>query len=374
MATIKTRGAILREQPGKFEIVELDLDEPRQGELLIKMAASGLCHTEASIAAGHMGIGHFPMCVGHEGAGVVEMVGPHTPGWEVGDHVVLSCLPQCGRCKMCATGHGNLCDLAQHLMLGSRFDDPQSWRMSLDGKPVGQWCGVSTFSEYTTVGVVSAVKIDKAIPLDKACLVGCGVNTGWGSGFNMAQPVPGDTVIVMGIGGIGAFALQGARHGGATNVIAVDPVEFKRSKALEIGATHTAADMTEATEIARNLTNGQGAAATIVTVGTLEPEHITEAFDSVAKRGTVVLTALGDSSHIGLPISPFELTLYQKRIQGSMFGGVSPMWDVTKMLDMYKAGQLKLDEIITRTYSLDELDQGYADMHAGLNIRGVIIY
>lgn len=372
--TIRTRSAILREQPGAFEIVELDLELPRQGELLIKMAASGLCHSDDSMANGHMGVEMFPMCAGHEGAGVVEQVGPHTPGWEVGDHVVLSCLPQCGRCKQCSTGHGALCDMNASLTLGCRFDDTESWRMSLDGSPVGQWCGVSTFSEYTTVGVTSAVKIDPTISLEAACLVGCGVNTGWGSGFNLAEPQPGDTAIVMGFGGVGAFAMQGLLHGGATNVIVVDPVEFKRESAMTLGATHVASTMHEATDLARSLTNGQGADSCVITVGVLKPEHVAEGLAAVAKRGTVVVTALGDSKDVGLPISAYELSLSQKRLQGSMFGGVAPMWDITKMLTMYQAGQLKLDEIITRRYKLDELQQGYADMNAGLNIRGVIVY
>lgn len=371
---MKTKGAILREQPGKFEIVELDLEEPRQGEIMVKMAASGLCHSDDSMATGHMGVGKFPMCAGHEGSAVVVQVGPHTPGWDEGDHVVLSCLTSCGRCKYCATGRGNLCELNATLLLGSRFDDPTSYRMRLDGETVGQWCGVSTFSEYSTVAVTSAVKIDKGIPLDKACLVGCGVNTGWGSAYNMAQPKPGHTVIVMGIGGIGAFALQGAAHGGATNVIAVDPVEFKREKSMELGATHTASDMKEATELAQSLTNGQGADSCIITVGILKMEHIAEATAAIAKAGTVVVTALGDSTDVGVPINIFEFTLFQKRLQGSMFGGVSPMSDITKMLDMYQAGQLKLDEIITRTYKLDDIHQGYDDMREGKNIRGVIVY
>jgi S-(hydroxymethyl)glutathione dehydrogenase/alcohol dehydrogenase len=371
---MKTRGAVLREQPGKFEILELDLEEPRQGELMVKMAASGLCHSDDSMATGHMGVGKLPMCAGHEGSAVVTQVGPNTPGWSVGDHVVLSCLTSCGRCSYCAAGMGNLCDLNATLLLGSRFDDPTSYRMSLDGEPVGQWCGVSTFSEYSTVAVTSAVKIDPSIPLDKACLVGCGVNTGWGSGFNMAHPKPGHTVIVMGIGGIGAFALQGAAHGGATNVIAVDPVQFKREKAMEIGATHAASSIEEATELAQSLTNGQGADSAIITVGILEMEHIAQAAAAIRKAGTVVVTALGDSAEVGVPLNMFEFTLFQKRLQGSMFGGVSPMGDITKMLTMYQAGQLKLDEIITTTYALDDIHQGYADMHAGKNIRGVIVY
>lgn len=275
---------------------------------------------------------------------------------------------------MCQTGQGNLCDLSASLMLGSRFDDPTSFRMSLNGQSVGQWCGVSTFSEYSTVGLTSAVKIDPDLPLDKACLVGCGVHTGWGSAVNMAQPKPGHTVIIMGIGGIGAFAVQGARHAGATNVIAVDPLTFKQEAAQDLGATHACSNMDEATALAKNLTDGQGADSAVITVGVLEQEHVAQAFAAIRKGGTVVVTALGDITEIGIPVGLGELTLWQKRLQGSMFGGVAPIYDTKKMLDMYAAGQLKLDEVITTTYTLDEVNQGYQDMLDGKNVRGVIVY
>jgi NDMA-dependent alcohol dehydrogenase len=371
---MRTRGAILREVPGTYEVVELELEEPRQGEIMVKVVASGMCHSDDHIATGDLPSETLPMCSGHEGAGVVVQVGPNTPGWQEGDHVVLSCLPSCGRCRWCATGMGNLCDLNATLLRGARFDDPDSFRMSLDGVPVGQWCGISTFSEYTTVGVTSAVKIDPSIPLETACLVGCGVNTGWGSAVNIAQVQPGDTVVVMGIGGVGAFALQGALHAGASNVIAVDPLAFKRDMATRLGATHAVADMDEATEVAQSLTGGQGADHAIITVGVLEPDHVRQAFASIRKAGSCVVTSLGPSTDFGIPISAFELTLYQKRLLGSMFGGVAPMRDIVKMLDMYTAGQLKLDEIITTTYSLEQVNEGYADMHAGKNVRGVITF
>jgi S-(hydroxymethyl)glutathione dehydrogenase/alcohol dehydrogenase len=371
---MRTRGAILREVPGTYEVVELELEEPRQGEIMVKVVASGMCHSDDHIATGDLPSETLPMCSGHEGAGVVVQVGPHTPGWQEGDHVVLSCLPSCGRCRWCATGMGNLCDLNATLLRGARFDDPDSFRMSLDGVPVGQWCGISTFSEYTTVGVTSAVKIDPSIPLETACLVGCGVNTGWGSAVNIAQVQPGDTVVIMGIGGVGAFALQGALHAGASNVIAVDPLAFKRGMATRLGATHTVADMDEATEVARSVTDGQGADSAIITVGVLDPDHVRQAFAAIRKAGSCVVTSLGPSTDVGIPISLFELTLYQKRLLGSMFGGVAPMRDIVKMLDMYTAGQLKLDEIITTSYTLDEVNQGYADMHAGRNVRGVITF
>ncbi|MGO9912952.1 MAG: zinc-binding dehydrogenase, partial [Acidimicrobiales bacterium] len=228
------------------------------------------------------------------------------------------------------------------------------------------------FAEHTTVHVNSAVKVDADLPLERLCLLGCGVGTGWGSAVNSAQVGPSDTVIVMGIGGIGINAVQGAAHAGATNVIAVDPVAFKRDQALKLGATHAFADIAEAEAYAKSVTNGQGADSAIVTVGIVHGEHIAQAFSAIRKAGTVVVTGIAPITEIGIPVSIVELTMYQKRIQGSLFGGSSPMYDIPRQVQLYRDGKLKLDELVTREYSLDEVAQGYEDMHAGANIRGII--
>jgi NDMA-dependent alcohol dehydrogenase len=372
---MQTRGAVIRSAPGHYEVVDLELDDPWQGELQVKLTASGLCHSDDHVATGDIPVGVYPFCGGHEGAGVVEKVGPNTQGFEVGDHVIFSFLPGCGKCRWCASGMQNLCDLGAGLLSGARTSDPTSFRMHLDdGSNVGQMCGISTFAEHTTVSVDSAVRIDKDLPLDKVCLLGCGVGTGWGSAVNSAQVRPGDTVIVMGIGGIGINAVQGAAHAGATNVVAVDPVAFKREKALELGATHAFEDIAEADAFAKSVTNGQGADSAIVTIGVVKGEHVGQAFSAIRKAGTVVVTGLGDITEVGLPVSLAELTLFQKRIQGSLFGASSPSADILRQAQMYRDGKLKLDELITREYSLDEVAKGYEDMHAGKNIRGLIRY
>jgi S-(hydroxymethyl)glutathione dehydrogenase/alcohol dehydrogenase len=320
-------------------------------------------------------MGHYPMCGGHEGSGVVTAVGANTKGFQEGDHVVFSFLPACGRCRWCASGMSYLCDLGAGLLVGARFDDPESFRFSLpDGTAVGQMCGLGTFAGVTTVNAESAVKIPDDIPLDVACLTGCGVGTGWGSAVNAAGVEPGDTVIVMGIGGIGINAVQGAAHAGASNVIAVDPLAFKREKAQELGATHAFESIDEAADFARSVTNGQGADKAVVTVGVTTGEHVSQAFSSIRKAGTVVVTGLGNIQDVGLPISIGELTLFAKEIKGAMFGDSNPHTDILRMLRLYQEGNLKLDELVTKRYTLDEINQGYEDMHAGKNIRGVIVY
>jgi NDMA-dependent alcohol dehydrogenase len=371
---ITTRAAVIRKAPGTYETVEIELDDPRQGEVTVKLAASGLCHSDDHVATGDIPVGKYPYCGGHEGAGVITAVGPHTPGYEVGDHVVFSFVPACGRCPACTRGMFNLCDTGANALVGSRPDDPTSFRMHLDGEDVGQQCGISTFSEYTTASVDSVVKIDKEIPLKSAALVGCGVPTGWGSAVKAAEVRPGDTVIVMGVGGIGINAVQGAKHAGATTIIAVDPVAFKREKAQEFGATHTFEGIEEATAYAQSITNGQGADSCIVTIGVVRGEHAAQALAAIRKAGTAVITGLGDITEIGVPMSLADLTLMQKRLQGAIFGGLSPRADIPNLLRMYQAGQLKLDELVTKEYTLDQVAEAYEDMHAGKNIRGVVVF
>jgi NDMA-dependent alcohol dehydrogenase len=359
----------------RFEVVDIELDEPGQDELLVRMVAAGLCHSDDHMLTGDVPPRMYPFCVGHEGAGIVEQVGRDTLGYEVGDHVVFTFIPVCGRCRWCAVGLQNLCDLGKYVRTGTRPDDSGTFRMHLpDGTDVGQTCGVSTFSELTTVHISSAIKIDREMPLDRMCLLGCGVGTGWGAAVNSASAEPGDTIIVMGVGGVGINAVQGAAQAGASNVIAVDPVAMKRHAALKLGATHAYADIAAAADFARSVTNGQGADSAIVTVGVVRGEHVAEAFAAIRKAGTVVVTGLGDSAEVGIPVSLGELTLMQKRIQGSLYGSSRPTFDVPRQVEMYRAGRLKLDELITSTYTLDQVNQGYDDMHAGRNIRGVIMF
>lgn len=372
---MKVRGAVIRQAPGKYEVMQLDLDDPRQGEIRVKMVASGLCHSDDHVATGDLPVAGLPFAGGHEGAGIVETVGLNTPGFSPGDKVVFSFLPACGKCRWCATGHQNLCELGAGLLLGSRWTDPTSYRLHMDdGSPVGQMCGISTFCEYTTVAVESAIKVPDDTPLEVACLLGCSVGTGWGAAVRTGDVRPGDTVIIQGVGGIGANAVQGAAHAGASNVIAVDPLPFKRETAQMLGATHAVESMDEATQLARGLTDGQGADVAIVTVGVVSGEIVAEAFAAIRKQGSVVVTALGKLAEVGVPISLGELTLFEKKLKGSLFGSCNPSADIPKLLGLYKSGNLRLDELVTTRYSLDDVARGYEDMHAGKNIRGIVVF
>lgn len=369
---MKTRAAILRSQPGSWEVVDLELDDPKEHEVLVKMAAAGMCHTDDHMRTGDLPAAHLPLCGGHEGAGTVVKVGSAVQSVSPGDHVILSFIPGCGRCRWCASGKQNLCDNGAKLMEGSQLDG--TFRMHLDGEDVGQMCLVSTFSEHTVVNEHSCVKIPDHIPFAEACLVGCGVPTGWGSAVVGARVQPGDVVVVMGVGGVGSNAVQGALHAGASAVVAVDPVPFKQDSAVKLGATHACATIEEAIAIVGPLTNGQGADSIVVTIGVVRSEHLAEAFSAIRKGGTMVVTGVGNATTIGIPVSIMEIVMYEKRIQGICYGSLSASKDIPRLLSMYDAGQLKLRELITRTYTLDEINQAVEDMHAGHNIRGVISF
>ncbi len=367
---MKTKTAIVREVPGLWEVHELELDAPKEHEVLVRMVGSGLCHSCAHIAQGDVSVPHLPLAGGHEGAGVIEEVGPGVRGLSVGDHIVTSFIPTCGRCRFCASGQGNLCDNGAVIMEGKQLDG--TYRMHLGDEDVAQEILLSTFSEYTVLSEWSCIKIDKDVPLQVASLLGCGVPTGWGSATNGAKVAPGDVVVVYGVGGVGINAVQGASHSGAGRVIAVDPVAFKRETALKLGATDAVATHEEALDLAQSVTNGQGADSAIVTIGTVTGQHIASAASATRKGGTVVVTGASHETEANIPMSVLELVMYQRRIQGTLFGMMSPAKDVPILLGLWQQGHLKLEEIATTTYALDDINKGYEDMHAGVNMRGVI--
>src|SRR5207344_1781641 len=342
-ASMKTKAAVVYDPGKRIEIEELDLDGPKDGEVLIRYTHAGLCHSDIHIAHGDLPA-RLPMVLGHEGAGIIEEIGAGVTRVKPGDHVVLSFIPNCGVCRYCATGRQSICDMGATILEGYLPGE----RFPITG-PRGQYgamCMIGTFSQYGVISQTSAVKVDDDLPLEKAVLVGCGVPTGWGSAVNTANVAPGDTVAIYGIGGIGINAVQGARYAGAKNVIAIDPLENKREKAMELGATHAFAT------------------AEVVSAG----------FDAIGKGGTVVVTGLNKLELPTVTLSGSIMTLFRKTVKGSLFGDCNPTTDIPKILGLYQAGDLKLDEIITQTYTLDQVNEGYDDLMAGKNVRGVIIH
>jgi S-(hydroxymethyl)glutathione dehydrogenase/alcohol dehydrogenase len=367
---MKARGAVMHSVGAPWKIEDLEIGEPNDHEVLVRVVASGLCHSDDHVHTGDLPV-NLPMVGGHEGAGIVEKVGKAVTRVKVGDHVSTSYIPSCGTCPYCARGKQYICNNGAGMELGLSMDGTP--RFFLDGKGIGGLCRLGTFSNWIVISEQQCIPIDKSIPLDLACLVSCGVATGWGSAVNVGQVRPGDVVLVVGVGGVGMNAVQGARHAGAGHLIVAEPVEFKRQRALELGATEAYPSVAEALPRIHELTNGQGTDVSIITVGRVDGDIIGEVFQTVGKAGTLVLTAVGQHDP-GIAINPQDLTNLAKSIRGVMFGNCNPTADIPKLLAMYKAGQLKLDELVTRRYRLDEINEAFADMHAGKNIRGVLVH
>lgn len=376
---MKTLAAVVDENSTEFELRTLEVDEPGVGEVHVRFVASGLCHSDFhmidGVAEGRSPVlgGRKPIVVGHEGAGIIESVGPHVTRVQPGDHVVCSFQPSCGVCRYCATGRASICDWGAHSMNGT-FPDGRFRYHGDDGRDYGSIAMLGTFSERATLLERSVVKIDDWLPLEVAVLVGCGVPTGWGTATSAGGVHVGDTVVVYGIGGIGINAVQGAAYAGAKYLVVVDPVEFKRETALKFGATHAFATAAEAAEAVRELTWGQGADQALVTVGVVTEDVVQDAFDVIGRGGTVVVTGLGRPDDLTVHVSGAVMTKWEKTIKGSMFGTLNPHYDIVKLLRLYDAGRLKLDELATRRYRLDQINQGYADMVNGEIIRGVIVH
>jgi len=314
----------------------------------------------------------LPVIGGHEGAGVVLEVGEGVSWLSPGDHVVFAGIPACGRCVPCATGHSNLCDLGARILGGLQADGTS--RHHARGRDIRTSCLLGTFSHHTVVNEASCVKIEPDYPLDRACLLGCGVMTGWGSAVNKAEVQAGDTVVVLGAGGIGSNAIQGARLAGAKHIVAVDPVEFKREKAMEFGATHTAASFEEATELVREITWGTMAEKVIMTMSVGSGELLAGALGMAAKRGRVVVTNLHPLMEHTASVSLLDLTLMEKQVVGSCFGSGNARADVPRLLSLWRNGQLDLDGLVTETLPLEGVNDGYESMRNGTTIRTVLVY
>jgi NDMA-dependent alcohol dehydrogenase len=369
---MKVKAALLHGAHQEWVVEEVDLGDPVDGEVQVRLASSGMCHSDHHLRTGGEP-NPFPVVGGHEGAGVVTKVGRGVKGLEEGDHVVTAFMPACGTCRTCASGYQNLCDEGAKLFGGGSIAD-DTFRVTYKGQGVLQMCLLGTFSPYITVNQASVVKIEKDIPLREAALLGCCVATGWGSVTNSGQAKPGDTVVVIGVGGVGINAVQGAVAAGARFVVAIDPVEFKRTKALEFGATHAFASPEEALEPLRDFTWGQLANVTVITMGAITGEIIKSAMELTAKLGTVVATSLGNHRLEDVSLNLYDLVCMQKRLQGALFGGRGPRDQVPLLANHYRSGTLRLSELITHTYKLEDINQGYSDMLDGINLRGMIEY
>lgn len=369
---MKTRAAVLWQPNTPWSIEEIELDPPGRGEVLVKLAASGLCHSDEHLVTGDIPFA-LPIVGGHEGAGVVEQVGEGVSWIEVGDHVVFSFIPACGRCPSCSTGHQNLCDLGALLGDGMQLRDGTS-RHHARGEDLKIMCLLGSFAHHTVVNEASCVKIDLDVPLELACLLGCGVVTGWGSAVYAAEVAPGDTVVVVGVGGIGANALQGAKLAGAQHIVAIDPIELKRDMAMKFGAGHVFSSIEDAIPAVQELTRGRMANKVIMTMGIGSGQLLGSALSLASKRGRVVVTNIHPATEYSAALSLLDLTLMEKQVVGTVFGSGNPRSDIPKLINLYREGQIELEALVTNVYPLEGVNEGYEAMRAGSNIRGVLRY
>ena len=365
--------AALFRGPGlPLSIEPIALDEPRPTEVLVRLAAVGLCRTDYHVMRGERRVAMSPMVLGHEGAGVVEAIGADVGGIAVGDHVVLTFIPACGRCRWCRSGLHHLCAEGPRITRGPQLDGTFRRRDGA-GRDVGAFCMIGAFSERTVVDQASVCVIDRDVSLDLASLVACGVPAGIGAVRQRAKVVPGESVLVVGVGGDGINVVQGARLCGAMPIIAADILPHKAEWARAFGATHAISAHGEAlTRAVLELTEGIGVKHAFVCID--PPSTLLPAFRATAKAGNVVVTALSPDGVAHIDIPPLELLVTQKAIMGAVYGFASPRVQIPELLALYRRGELKLRELITRTYRLEDINRGYSDLDAGKNIRGVIVF
>jgi S-(hydroxymethyl)glutathione dehydrogenase/alcohol dehydrogenase len=360
------RAAVLYNWNEPFKVERVELAAPRQGEVRVKLAASGVCHSDLSIQRGKLPLPP-PRIIGHEGAGVIEDVGPGVTTLVAGDHVILCWMSPCGHCIDCGRGRPAHCAVA----LGRMFAGPDGGpRFTVNGQGIPHWVG--SFAEHTVVPETACVKIRKDAPLDKACLVGCGVMTGVGAVLNTAKVEAGDTVAVFGAGGVGLNVIQGAGLAGAGRIIAVDLLDSKLVLAREFGATDTVNASAGAPEQAiRDLTGGRGVDWAFEVIGL--PAVIAQAYASLARAGKVVVVGAPTiDAQVTLPA--FPMSMEEKGVIGSFYGSPRFQYDMPRLVDLYMAGKLKLDQLVTKKYDLADLNTALGAMEKGEVARAVIVY
>ena len=369
--SITTRAAICFELNTPWQIEEIELDPPKAGEVLVRMGGSGLCHSDEHIVTGDLPW-PLPMIGGHEGAAVIEEVGPGVTSVAPGDRVIFGFIPACGRCPSCSSGHQNLCDLGMYMARACRSPDHTA-RHHRDGQDLDLMCMLGTFAERTVINEANCIKIGDDIPLDVACLLGCGVGTGWGAAVNTGEVAARDTVVVVGIGGIGINAVQGARWPAPSRPRdRPGGVQAARRRWSSARRTPPRTGIPASTCSGAHL--GPLANVVINTKGLGEGADIAAALRLAGKRGKVVVTNLHNAAEATVAMSALDLVLMEKQVRGSLFGSSNPRADIPRMLDLYRNGKLKLDELATHRYKLEEVNQGYDDMRAGRSLRGVITF
>lgn len=369
---MKTRAAVAWAAKQPLEIEEIDLEGPKQGEVLVRVVATGVCHTDAFTLSGDDPEGLFPSILGHEGGGIVEEVGPGVTSVAVGDHVIPLYVPECGTCRFCKSSKTNLCQSVRTTQGAGLMPDGSS-RFSKNGKPIHHFMGTSTFSEYTVLPEISLAKVNKAAPLEKVCLLGCGITTGIGAVLNTAKVEPGSTVAVFGLGGVGLSAIQGAVLAKAARIIAVDINEEKFEFAKQLGATDCVNPKKYDDSIQNvivEMTEG-GVDYSFECVGNV---NLMRSALECCHKGWGESTIIGVAG-AGQEISTRPFQLVTGRVwRGSAFGGVKGRTQLPGYVERYMKGEIKVDPFITHEMPLEQINEAFDLMHQGKSIRTVIKY
>ena len=367
---MKSKAAVLFEPGQPFEIRDVEVQDPQPGEVRLRMVAGGVCHSDLHVKNGELKA-PLPAILGHEGAGVVDAVGAGVTSVKPGDHAIPLWRVSCGECEVCSGGRPALCAEGTEIRWSGRLQDGTS-RFSLDGQEIKHFAGVSTFSNYSVMLEKAVLKIPSEIPLERAALLGCGVITGVGAVVHQARVQPGNDVAVFGTGGVGLNVVQGAELAGAEKIIAVDLLKSRRDYARDFGATHVV-DPAEgdAVEQIRDLTGGRGVDFAFEVVGI--EATIRQSFDCLAKRGMAIVVGISPTTQeVKIPSLP--LVFEERVLTGSLYGSAAPRLDIPRLIDLNKAGKLKLDELLTRTYPIEQINEAYAALEAGETARSVVTF
>jgi NDMA-dependent alcohol dehydrogenase len=367
---MKASAAVFFEVGQKLDIREVDVAPPKTGEVLVRMAAAGVCHSDLHVMTGHLGA-PLPAILGHEGAGVVAEVGPGVTSVKPGDHVIPLWRVSCGECEHCSGGRPALCAAGLQIRSTGRLADGTS-RFSLDGREIKHFNAVSTFSAYSVIPECSVLKIPSDLPLDRAALLGCGVITGVGAVFNCARVRPASSVVVFGTGGIGLNVVQGAALAGAGRIIAVDVLDRKLEFARTFGATDVVnASTGDPVAAVRELSGGRGVDYAFEAIGTTKTMR--QAYDCLAKRGLAVIVGVSPvTAEVSVPV--MSLVFEERVLTGSIYGSARPRFDIPKLIALYRAGKLKLDELLTRSYPFKQINEAYEALERGEVARSVVTF
>ncbi|MGI8755742.1 MAG: Zn-dependent alcohol dehydrogenase [Acidimicrobiales bacterium] len=347
---------------------DIEVDDPGPGEVLVKVVASGVCHSDLSVQNGTIPM-RTPIVLGHEGAGIVEAIGEGVTTVAEGDHVVLSFVPACGECYTCLHGQSYICERSAAQSRGGMIDG--TTRLTSNGTPLHQMAYLGTYGDHAIVPAISMVKIPDDVPLDIAALIGCGVLTGVGAALNTANIVEGDTVAVIGCGGVGLNVIQGAKIAGASKIIAIDMLDAKLEMATEFGATHTVnAGDGDPVAAVTTIADGRGADVAFEVIG-LGPT-MEQAINMARRGGEVVLVGVPRLDVMLNLNAAFTFLYLAKTIKGCWYGSSQVQTEVPRLLDLWRSGQLKLEELISKEIAVDQVNEAFADMQAGTVARSVI--